>query len=172
METIRRWSSEEAPFGRLSGRSYRRGQGYRWEWQKGGRLYTQLLQALHATRPYYVRAILWAQGESDANLPSEQYAHYLSALIEGINEDLQSGQYPVPWVVARSSYNKVNVFDGPRDGVDAVVRSGFAQPGPDTDLLGREYREADNLHFNAKGTRAAADLWTEVLTERFYSDRQ
>ena len=139
------------------------------EWQKGGRLYAQLLQALQATRPYYVRAILWAQGESDSDLTSERYAHYLSALIEAINDDLQSGQYSVPWVVARSSYNKGAVFDGPRDGVDAVVRSGFAQPGPDTDLLGPEYREVDNLHFNAKGTRAAAALWTEVLVKNFFS---
>ena len=142
------------------------------EWQKGGRLYARLLQALQATQPYYVRAILWAQGESDSDLTSEQYADYLSALIEEINADLQSGQYLVPWVVARSSYNKGAVFDGPRDGVDAVVRSGFAQLGPDTDLLGPEYREADNVHLNAKGTRAAAALWTAVLVEDFYSDRQ
>lgn len=142
------------------------------EWQKGGRLYAQLLQTLRATRPYYVRAILWAQGESDSDLTSEQYAHYLSALIEGINEDLQSGQHRVPWVVARSSYKKGEVFAGPRDGVDAVVRSGFAQAGPDTDLLGPEYREADNLHFNAVGTRAAADAWAKVLVENFYSEQQ
>jgi lysophospholipase L1-like esterase len=129
-----------------------------------------LLEALKATRPYYVRAILWAQGESDSDLTSEQYAHYLSALIEGINDDLQSGQYTVPWLVARSSYNKGKVFDGLRDGVDAVVRSGLAQSGPDADFLGPEYREADNLHFNAKGTRAAAALWAEVLMEDFYSD--
>lgn len=142
------------------------------EWQKGGRLYARLLQALQATRPYYVRAILWAQGESDSDLTSERYAHYLSALIEAINDDLQSGQYSVPWVVARSSYNKGKVFDGPRDGVDAVVRSGFAQPGPDTDLLGPEYREADNAHLNVKGTRAAAALWTAVLMEDYAAAEQ
>lgn len=139
------------------------------EWRKGGRLYARLLQALQATRPYYVRAILWAQGESDSDLTGDQYARYLSALIEGINGDLQSGRYAVPWVVARSSYNKGKVFDGPRHGVDAVVRSGLAQSGPDTDLLGPEYREVDNLHFNAAGTRAAAALWTAVLMEDFYS---
>jgi lysophospholipase L1-like esterase len=139
------------------------------DWQKGGRLYARLLQALKATQPYYVQAILWAQGESDSDLTSEQYAHYLSSLIELINADLQSGQYPVPWVLARSSYNRGEVFDGPRDGVDAVVRSGFAQLGPDTDLLGREYREADDVHLNGAGTRAAAALWAEVLMEDFYS---
>lgn len=142
------------------------------EWQKGGRLYARLLEALKATRPYYVRAILWAQGESDSDLTSEQYAHYLSALIEGINGDLQSGQYTVPSLVARSSYNKGKVFDGPRDGVDAVVRSGLAQSGPDTDLLGPEYREADNLHFNEAGTRAAAALWAEVLMEDYAAAEQ
>jgi hypothetical protein len=142
------------------------------EWQKGGQLYARLLEALKATRPYYARAILWAQGESDSDLTSERYAHYLSALIEAINEDLRSGQYSVPWVVARSSYNKGAVFDGPRDGVDVVVRSGFAQAGPDTDLLGPEYREADNLHFNANGTRAAAALWTDVLMEDYAAAEQ
>ena len=69
---------------------------------------------------------LWVQGESDSDLTSERYAHYLSALIEAINDDLQSGQYSVPWVVARSSYNKGAVFDGPRDGVDAVDNDFFA----------------------------------------------
>jgi hypothetical protein len=142
------------------------------EWQQGGRLYARLLQALQATRPYYVRAILWAQGESDSDLTSERYAHYLSALIEAINDDLQSGQYSVPWVVARSSYNRGKVFDGPRNGVDVVVRSGFAQPGPDTDLLGSEYREADNVHLNGAGTRAVAALWVEVLMKDFYSGQR
>jgi hypothetical protein len=138
------------------------------EWQKGGRLYSRLLQALRATQPYYVRAILWAQGESDSDLTGEQYADYLSKLIEQINVDLQSGQYAVPWVLARSSYNKGKVFDGPRNGVDAVVRSGFARPGPDADKLGREYREADDVHLNGAGTRAAAALWAEVLISDFY----
>jgi hypothetical protein len=142
------------------------------EWQKGGRLYSRLLQALKATQPYYVQAILWAQGESDSDLTGEQYADYLSKLIEQINADLQSGQYTVPWILARSSYNKGEVFDGPRDGVDAVVRSGFAQPGPDTDLLGREYREADDVHLNGAGTRAAAALWVEVLVNDFYSGQR
>jgi hypothetical protein len=138
------------------------------EWQKGGRLYSRLLQALRATQPYYVRAILWAQGESDSDLTGEQYADYLSKLIEQINADLQSGQYAVPWVLARSSYNKGKVFDGPRNGVDAVVRSGFARPGPDADKLGREYREADDVHLNGAGTRAAAALWAEGLLSDFY----
>jgi hypothetical protein len=127
------------------------------------------MQALQATQPYYVRAILWAQGESDSDLTSKRYAYYLSALIEEINADLQSGQYLVPWVVGRSSYNKGAVFDWPRTGVDSVVRSGFAQLGPNTDVLGPEFREADDVHLNGAGTRAAAALWAEVLVEYFYS---
>lgn len=54
--------------------------------------------------------------------------------------------------------------------MDAVVRLGLAQLGPDTDLLGPEFREADNLHFNANGTRAAAALWTKVLMGGLYSE--
>jgi hypothetical protein len=142
------------------------------EWQKGGRLYSRLLQALRATQPYYVRAILWAQGESDSDLTGEQYADYLSKLIEQINADLQSGQYSVPWILSRSSYNRGEVFDGPRDGVDAVVRSGFAQLGPDTDKLGREYREADDVHLNGAGTRAAADAWAKMLMKDYAAAEQ
>ncbi len=63
-----------------------------------------------------------------------------------------------------------------QDSADAEFRAaqkslwddGVAQPGPDTDALGPEYRAG--VHFNERGLKSHGELWAEKVEE--YIDRQ
>ncbi len=130
------------------------------DWAKGGRLFRRLVVALQATGPQGVRAILWAQGESDAGMESVEYSRRLEALIGDVNGVL--GQ-DIVWVVATSSYVSFSPQSGVREGQQQVIASGLAIAGPDTDSLGREFRESDGVHYNDEGTKALANLWADAL---------
>lgn len=136
------------------------------DWQPGEEAFARLASVVEQLGPRGFRAILWHQGETDRAMSEEEYARKLDAAIVGLNRRLQRG---VPWVVAQASF----AGDGPSAPVRAAQgrswREGFAFPGPDTDQLGREFREdADEVHFNEAGTRAAADLWVKsILTSLF-----
>jgi hypothetical protein len=131
------------------------------DWAKGGRLFRHLVATLQATGPQGVRAILWAQGESDAGMEGVEYSRRMEALIDDVKGAL--GQDSV-WVVATSSYVGFSPHSGVREGQQKVIASGLAIAGPDTDSLGREFRESDGVHFNAEGNKALADLWIDALS--------
>jgi hypothetical protein len=113
------------------------------------------------------RAVLWHQGESDANqvdsgrtLPGELYRKYLELLIRDSRKEMG---WEVPWFVAQASYH------GPADrgsreiraAQQAVCDDGFARLGPDTDELTGEMRDGNGngVHLSAKGLREHARLW-------------
>lgn len=132
------------------------------DWEKGGRLFRRLVDTLRAAGPNGVRAILWAQGESDNDMGGEEYAERLESLIHSVN---RAAGRDVIWVVATSSYVNFSPQSGVREAQQSVVSRGLAAAGPDTDKLGREFRESDGVHFSREGTKALAGLWVEALQE-------
>ncbi|MCF3648438.1 sialate O-acetylesterase [Synoicihabitans lomoniglobus] len=139
------------------------------DWNEEGRLFQRLVAALNATRPHYVRAILWAQGESDSELSSEQYRRHLSELIANVDRALERG-LSVPWLVAVSTQKGNQSFHAVRRAQESVIASGAALPGPDTDSLGREFRARDGTHFNQEGTIRLASLWTTSIWENLFRE--
>jgi len=133
------------------------------DWLPGGGLFGRLEKALNHAAPHYVRGILWAQGEADSAMSAEEYAESLEAIIRASNA-LTDRPGEVPWIVAQSSYVNGAPVPAVRKGIDRVVRAGLAFSGPDLDVLGPEFRQSDAVHLNAEGTKAAADLWLDVLT--------
>ena len=141
-------------------------------WQCDGVLFEHLARRIAALGPRGFRAVLWHQGESDANQPhpvprrisGPEYTSALETLIQG--QRTLAG-WPMPWFVARVSYH---VPDDPGSGVirDAQAelwRRGVALEGPDTDSLQGDFREANGrgVHFSAKGLRAHGRLWAEKM---------
>jgi hypothetical protein len=118
--------------------------------------------------PRGFRAVLWHQGESDANQDSghgisgEQYRVFMEKLIRASR---QKAGWEVPWLVAQASYHseKDPGCDDLRSGQKALWDSGIAFEGPDTDKLGGEYRAG--VHFNAKGLQAHGQLWAEKVAK-------
>ncbi|MFM7103240.1 MAG: sialate O-acetylesterase, partial [Verrucomicrobiota bacterium] len=140
-------------------------------WEADGALYAQLAARVRELGPRGFRAVLWHQGESDANqadptrtLPGVDYARHLSRVIEGIRSE---AGWPVPWMVAQASYHTPDDrgSEDIRAAQASLARSGLALAGPDTDALGQPWREGGGrgVHFSGAGLREHGRLWAERL---------
>ena len=141
-------------------------------WECDGALFDHLARRVAQLGPHGFRAVLWHQGESDANQPNPtpcritgpEYAAALETLIRG---QRAAAGWEIPWFVALVSYH---VPDDPGSGVirDAQMslwRRGVALEGPDTDALQGDHRDGGGrgVHFSGKGQRAHGHLWARQV---------
>jgi hypothetical protein len=110
------------------------------------------------------RAVLWHQGESDVDMPSDDYARHLTAIIR---ESKKEAGWDVPWFVAQVSYQNPSKrsFDTTRVAQKKLWDAGVALEGPDTDTLTADNRDnnGQGIHFSAKGQRAHGRLWADKV---------
>ena len=109
---------------------------------------------------------LFQHGESDAILTttSEQYAVLLHHLVKRFRD----AGFNAPFYVSRGAkcdYVKPNNIAGIRAGQLAAVNEALdIRPGPDTDMIGNDGRDADDgCHLNGIGTLADAALWAAFI---------
>lgn len=141
------------------------------EWESLGGLYANLTARVRSLGRQGCRAVLWHQGESDANqadptrtLAGALYGEYLSRVIRGVRAD---AGWDVPWFVAQASYH------GPTDTGSEDIRAaqaglwkaGLAFEGPDTDQLGSAWRDGGGkgVHFSGAGLREHGWRWAEKV---------
>lgn len=140
-------------------------------WESDGRAYSTLVTCMKALGPRGFRAVLWHQGESDANqqdpsrtLPGERYREYLGTIIRRSRADIG---WDAPWFVAQATYHVPGDESSPdiRAAQAAVVADGVALAGPDTDALKGTLRERGGagVHFSDAGLQAHAAAWAEIL---------
>ena len=139
-------------------------------WECDGGAYAMLVRRMKSAGPEGFRAVLWHQGESDANqgptrtLPGDLYREYLATVIRSTRQDIERD---VPWFVAQASYHVPGDESSPeiRAAQAAIGAGGFALAGPDTDTLTGSLREADGrgVHFSGAGLQAHAALWLEKI---------
>ena len=121
--------------------------------------------------PHGFRAVLWHQGESDANqkdatrtLSGKLYREYMEKLIRTSRQDIG---WDAPWFVARATYHIPGDESSPdiRAAQAALWKDGVALEGPDTDTLKGAMRENDGqgVHFSGPGLRAHAALWVQKV---------
>ena len=140
-------------------------------WESDGAAFAMLVERLRACGPEGFRAVLWHQGESDANqadrsrtLAGPLYEEYLERVIRGSRERLGRDD---PWFVARATYH----VPGDESSTDiraaqgAVCRDRIALAGPDTDALGAAFRDGGGkgVHFSAAGLVRHAEAWFEKI---------
>lgn len=140
-------------------------------WASKGAAYEAFIARMKPLGQQGFRALLWHQGESDANqkdttrtLPGNLYREYLEKIIRDSRRDIG---WNAPWFVAQASYH------GPGDeGSDdiraaqaSLWRDGIALEGPDSDALKGKLRQRDGqgVHFSGAGLRAHASKWAEKL---------
>jgi hypothetical protein len=146
-------------------------------WEADGKAYAMLVTRMRSVPSF--RAVLWHQGESDANqkdatrtLSGKLYADYLKTLIASANKD---SQRTAPWFVAQVSYH------GPTDVGSEDIRTaqaslwknGVALEGPDSDALRGPLRDngGQGVHFSGEGLKAHAHAWAEKLVPWIESQR-
>ncbi len=142
------------------------------QWESKGTIYDQFTRRIKQLGPGGFRAVLWHQGESDANqkdasrtLSGELYRKYMQQLIDDIHKE--AGTYSV-WFVAQASYHT------PEDPGSEDIRAAqkaiwkthrWVSPGPDTDVMIGDLREAGGkgVHFSDKGLKAHGAAWAQKV---------
>jgi hypothetical protein len=142
------------------------------EWESLGKIYPGFIERMKAFGKNGFRAVLWHQGESDANqkdptrtLSGPLYEKYLTQLILKTRTDLE---WDVPWFVAQATYHVPGDESDPniRAAQASLWKNGVALEGPDTDQLKGKLRERDGqgVHFSGPGLEAHADAWFEKVS--------
>ncbi len=140
-------------------------------WASNGEAYAMLVKRMKQIGPNGFRAVLWHQGESDANqrdpsrtLPGNLYREYLEKLIRDSRHDIG---LDIPWFVAQVSYHVPGDEYSPeiRDAQASLWKDGIALEGPDSDALKGDLRENDGkgVHFSGNGLREHAAKWAEKV---------
>ena len=169
--SVREWLPEAATFPQPPTIESRVKQLASGEWASRGDAYAAFVARMKLLGPDGFRAVLWHQGESDANqqdptrtLPGQLYSKYLTRLIRQSRRDIG---WDAPWFVAQASYH------GPDDRGSADIRAaqaalwntGVALEGPDTDALQGHFRDRDGagVHFSGAGLREHGQQWADKL---------
>ena len=140
-------------------------------WMSKGEVYRKLISRGQSLGRNGFRAVLWHQGESDANqkdgrrtLSGQLYQEYLGKLIKATRKDFS---WECPWFVAQASYHtpEDHGSEDIRAAQRALWKSGLALEGPDTDALTGENRDHDGngVHFSGKGLRAHGRAWANKV---------
>ncbi len=146
-------------------------------WESDGKAFDMLLARMEQAG-WNFRAVLWHQGESDANqkdairtLPGKLYREYLEEIIARSRRwPLRSGRSSIwtpPWFVAQVSYHVPGDEASPdiRAAQASLWKDGIALEGPDSDALKGDLRErhGQGVHFSGPGLRAHAAKWAEKI---------
>jgi hypothetical protein len=139
-------------------------------WQSTGQLCDEMLDRIRQLGPNGFRAILWHQGESDANqkaphqITGADYYAMLADVIHSINKD---AGWDIPWFVAQASYHTPDDTSSPetRAAQARLWHEKIAFEGPDTDALTSVYREKNGtgVHFNVQGLEVHGKLWADKI---------
>lgn len=109
-----------------------------------------------------VRAILWHQGESDAerNTTRDEYIARFAKLASQLDTDTGTKH---TWITARATFQPMTPparMDAIRAAQTLLWERGLALQGPDTDdMLGALRHSTDHVHFNRAGLEEHARRW-------------
>ncbi|MES2467511.1 MAG: sialate O-acetylesterase [Verrucomicrobiota bacterium] len=141
-------------------------------WESKGEAFESFVARLKQAGPLGFRAVLWHQGESDANqqdptrtLAGNLYRAYLEKLIR---DSRRETGWEAPWFVAQASYHVPGDESSPeiRAAQASLWKDGIALEGPDSDALKGALRDSNGqgVHFSGEGLRGHAARWAEKIT--------
>jgi hypothetical protein len=169
--SVREWLPKGTTFPNsptIEGRVEKRTDG---SWASKGAAYETFIARMKSVGSQGFRAVLWHQGESDANqkdatrtLPGKLYREYLEKIIRDSRRDIG---WDAPWFVAQASYH-VPGDEGSEDiraAQASLWKDGIALEGPDSDALKGELRErkGQGVHFSGPGLREHGAKWAEKV---------
>jgi hypothetical protein len=169
--SVREWLPRGIPFENpptLTGRVITVGPN---AWESDGSLFDSFTTRLKSFPARGFRAVLWHQGESDANqsivdrtLKGERYYAFMKQLI---NSSRHAAGWDFPWFVAQASYHTPEDPGSPdiRKAQASLWHDRVAFEGPDTDALTGDYRDQSGkgVHFSENGLKAHGRLWAEKV---------
>jgi hypothetical protein len=140
------------------------------DWESDGRLFAGMMERIGQLGRRGFRALLWHQGESDANQAEGHElsgADYRRMMERVIRESRRQAGRDFPWIVAQATYHSPSVTSSPeiREAQAALWKDRLALEGPDTDRFGEPYRQngGRGIHFSALGLEAHGKAWAEKV---------
>lgn len=137
---------------------------FQWQPEDGSGLFAWMMTRIYQLGPLGFRAVLWHQGESDVETPTDVYVKNLTTIIRRSTQD---AGWEFPWFLAQASYHNVDLLSLPRvrAGQKQLWETGVALEGPDTDTLVGDYRDrgGSGIHFSPKGLKAHGEMWAEKV---------
>jgi hypothetical protein len=141
------------------------------EWSSKGEAFAHFVARMKYRGPNGFRAVLWHQGESDANqkdttrtLSGSLYRDYLERVIRDSRREIG---WDAPWFVAQVSYHTPGDEASPdiRAAQASLWKDGIALEGPDSDALKGDLRDSNGqgVHFSGKGLREHGARWAEKV---------
>ncbi|MBM3845133.1 MAG: hypothetical protein FJ405_02445 [Verrucomicrobia bacterium] len=142
------------------------------EWESTGILFDRFLARVKQLEGSGFRAVLWHQGESDANqkdptrtLPGDAYRQSMEKLIQDLR---RKAGWDFPWFVALASYHTPEDPGSSdiRAAQAALWKSGLALEGPDSDALTGNLRDSGGkgVHFSGEGLGVHGAKWAEKVS--------
>lgn len=135
------------------------------EWESKGDIFAMFTARMKQLGPNGFRAVLWHQGESDAEQPDprrtlagKQYRKYMEQLIKDSRRGIG---WDAPWFVALVSSHGGRGLPDIREAQKSLWDDGIALEGPDSDALLGDLR--DGVHFSGKGLREHGARWAEKV---------
>lgn len=142
------------------------------QWQPDGDLFNWTMTRVHQLGPLGFRALLWHQGESDVEMPSEEYYAKLKNVI--VHSRVHAG-WDFPWFVAQATYHNPSqpCSESVREAQARLWDDQVAYEGPDTDTLVGDHRDFDGkgIHFSPKGLKAHGEMWAQKVIEQLDRSR-
>jgi Carbohydrate esterase, sialic acid-specific acetylesterase len=137
------------------------------QWASNGAAYDAFIARMKSAGLEGFRAVLWHQGESDANqkdasrtLSGKLYRESLEKIIRDSRREIG---FEAPWFVAQASYHGPDDegSDGIRAAQASLWKDGIALEGPDSDALKGHLRERDGkgVHFSGIGLQEHGRRW-------------
>jgi hypothetical protein len=141
-------------------------------WESKGDAFAMLVARMKSVGSRGFRAVLWHQGESDANqkdptrtLQGDLYRQYLEQVIRDSRREIG---WDAPWFVAQVSYHVPGDEASPeiRAAQKSLWDAGIALEGPDSDALKGELRDGggQGVHFSGRGLREHAARWADKVS--------
>jgi hypothetical protein len=163
--SVREWLPKGAKFPNpptLEGRVRRLPSG---EWESKGEAFEMFTARMKQFGPQGFRAVLWHQGESDAEQPDPKRSlsgkAYRKSLEQLIRASRREIGWDAPWFVALVSSHGGNAVLAIRDGQKSLWDDRVALEGPDSDALRGDLRAG--VHFSGKGLREHGARWAEKV---------
>ena len=138
----------------------------------------RLVERMKWFGPTGIRAVLWVQGEADADdpgKPSTTAADYERDARAMIEASRKISGWNIDWFVAGNSYIPPKPGKDYRQSIADILSAqkalwdkGVAFRGPDTnDLVGSEEYRHDTIHFGPRGLQAHAERWYAALSSHY-----
>jgi hypothetical protein len=134
------------------------------EWMPGSPLHVNLIKTIQQLRKagFSVTHLFWVQGERDGLLQMDKdvYKNSFLQMLSSIRAEGVTAPIYVSLTSRRFNFVNLEIHKAQMELVDASMN---ILPGPNTDVLGKEFRDDGGIHFSDRGVNRIVEMYMACL---------